>query len=473
MFDFYLFPLVKLELLFSLALLLFILQSTFFAQLIFNNPLKQLCKVIGEFLLLLYISILTLLPIIVVINRKHGIITLENHNLLLYIFGILTVCYFLFLLIKKAKYVFIPLLGVCITLPTWSILPYNFYQIFYVVTICLYMSRSLKLIGREYRLKKNKLSPFSIREGLDTLPAGIMLSKPKGYIYLLNRKMDNLLIQLLGKEQKNATKVWSDLEKLNLIHNSDSFMEGDILVSIHNAETNKEEVWCFSRYIYSIKDKKYVEIIAIDITETFTMLTKLASDKEELIKQGTKINELSEKITLLSKENEFSRIRIQLHDIMGQKLTTMQRLFQSEYVTGNDFIADLLHDLLEKIKIKNSEDKNEILTLLKDDFKKIGLEIKILGELPKSNKIALLFLGILREICTNAIKHGEATKVSIEISNIENSYDITITNNGSLPKNVISEGSGLNGIRERLKNINANLDIDYEKEFTLHIKVKG
>ncbi len=47
-------------------------------------------------------------------------------------------------------------------------------------------------LPREYRRKKNELSPFSIKEATDKLPMGICFADPNGRIILCNNRMRRL-----------------------------------------------------------------------------------------------------------------------------------------------------------------------------------------------------------------------------------------------------------------------------------------
>ena len=66
------------------------------------------------------------------------------------------------------------------------------------------------------------------------------------------------------------------------------------------------------------------------------------------------------------------------------------------------------------------------------------MEIVFVGELKESNAI----LKIIREAATNALRHGGATKLTVETLN----GVVTITNNGTEPK-VLKEGNGIKNMK--------------------------
>lgn len=63
-------------------------------------------------------------------------------------------------------------------------------------------------LPREYRRKKNELSPFSIKEATDKLPMGICFADPNGRIILCNNRMRRLSFALCGHE----LQIKSDME---------------------------------------------------------------------------------------------------------------------------------------------------------------------------------------------------------------------------------------------------------------------
>ncbi len=63
-------------------------------------------------------------------------------------------------------------------------------------------------LPREYRRRKNELSPFSIKEATDKLPMGICFADPDGRIILCNNRMRRLSFALSGHE----LQITEDLE---------------------------------------------------------------------------------------------------------------------------------------------------------------------------------------------------------------------------------------------------------------------
>jgi signal transduction histidine kinase len=113
----------------------------------------------------------------------------------------------------------------------------------------------------------------------------------------------------------------------------------------------------------------------------------------------------------------------------------------------------------------------EELEILKQIFETIGIEIVVCGELPKEKKVAELFVNISREAVTNAVRHGFATQVHIDMETTISSSHLCIYDNGYLPSGEIKEGGGIGGMREKLRAYAGTLDIDLAERFTIRASV--
>ena len=74
-----------------------------------------------------------------------------------------------------------------------------------------------------------------------------------------------------------------------------------------------------------------------------------------------------------------------------------------------------------------------------------------------------------QEAITNAVRHGQATEVSITLDYCTDEIRMTISNNGSEPsEGSIRKGLGMLGMEERLRVIGGQLHIHYDPSFEIH-----
>ncbi len=454
MLDFYFYSAGWLIALFVVGMFLFCVQAAYVGSILFNRARTRKWVLIGEAMILVYIGMLTVLPIAAIVNRRYGIVDFTSHTYALYVAGILLILYFTVKLVRKRPNYYLPIIAVAITLPYMSVLEYNGYIAFYIIALCVLITRSLLLFLSEIHRQRYSLSAYSIKEGLDTLGAGVMFCGNDGYIHLTNRKMSELIVRFFGEMQTDGNAFWQKIEGAQIDAVMRHIVEDDIILR------SNFDAWRFSRRAFEVKDSEYTEIIAIEVTKTIQAFAMLERDKETLLLQRVQIQKLTQNMEALRQEQEFSRIRSQVHDVMSQRLTAMQRLLQSHDAADYDALLPLLRDMVEQIKAKEGGSVEKTYNELCVYFKRVGLSIEITGELPEDEPTAFMFLSVLREACTNALRHAGATKIQAHIKRTDSHYNIEITNNGRSPKKGIVAGGGISGMRNRVENIGGQFRVE-------------
>ena len=101
----------------------------------------------------------------------------------------------------------------------------------------------------------------------------------------------------------------------------------------------------------------------------------------------------------------------------------------------------------------------------------IGCKVVFLGEQPKSRKALQLLYAAVREALTNAVRHADATELTVKIEQNEQSYHIEISNNGSVAVSSITEGNGLSTLRQRLEQEGASLKVRCNDSVSLLVDI--
>lgn len=116
---------------------------------------------------------------------------------------------------------------------------------------------------------------------------------------------------------------------------------------------------------------------------------------------------------------------------------------------------------------------NGVLIVWKWVFVKqtIGIEIACEGQLPASDKISDVFVKILREAFSNALRHAGATRIFVRFDEGGAGHGMTVSNNGYCPSEPPKEGNGIQSMRARLEPLDGSLIIKTECEFVIRICV--
>jgi signal transduction histidine kinase len=179
-----------------------------------------------------------------------------------------------------------------------------------------------------------------------------------------------------------------------------------------------------------------------------------------------------------SAEKERNRITRELHDSVGYALTNiimmmnagkvlcredsskLPELFEEARRQADDALRENRRILYRLREIQEMpEGLLKIRHLAKVFSEATGIEIETsFGNLPLtiSDRIDSLLYRVVQEGLTNAFRHGKATKIAISFWNDEKELRVSLRDNG-LGAEVIQEGIGLKGMKERLEEFGGTL----------------
>lgn len=295
--------------------------------------------------------------------------------------------------------------------------------------------------------KKETITNQSIKEAIDLSNSGILVLKNKNTIKLQNSIMRELLSELeINKnyieELKNkATRVAQD--------------ECTILID--------DKAWLF------IINEQDLEIIAITIDEEYKLHQIIEKQNKEIEANNKEIMWTIENMEYIEKEKESQELKSKFHDLLGQSFSMLQQYLNQEDLESKN-IEDIKFMIREMFTDIEDTDEPEVnLKNLIEAHKNTGTDIDIIGTLPKDRKIEKVFFEIIREAVTNAIRHADSTKITVQIKDELEKTELIITNNGKTPKNTIIEQQGIKGMRRRVEGLNGKLFITTNPEFKIHV----
>ncbi len=220
--------------------------------------------------------------------------------------------------------------------------------------------------------------------------------------------------------------------------------------------------------------------------------------KQLLAEQQQKLQE--QKVATLLKEQELStidamiegqekerqRIANDLHDDLGGLMATVKLHFNSLnskvkddtddlYIKTNNLIDEAYQKIRAIAHAKNSGviAKQGLLKAVEQMGEKvsiansISIEVKDFGlDNRLENSLELTLFRIIQELIANIIKHAEASKVNIHLTNHGDTLNILVEDNGIgfKPTKIVtsSTGIGLKSIDQRVAHLNGSFDIESE-----------
>ena len=95
------------------------------------------------------------------------------------------------------------------------------------------------------------------------------------------------------------------------------------------------------------------------------------------------------------------------------------------------------------------------------NHKKVNIEFYPYNLDESTQKIGEEIRLIIQELITNALKHANATEISIQVSLIDGELDVIVEDNGKgFDKKNLTKGIGLRSIEDRVKRLGGNWNLE-------------
>ena len=206
------------------------------------------------------------------------------------------------------------------------------------------------------------------------------------------------------------------------------------------------------------------------------------------LKQKNRIKNIQNKIhqniinaSIDGQESERKKVALFLHDTISASLSSAgmhlnvflsqhsavpDEIIKTKFILDetHDKVRDLSHDLLPTLLVRFG-----LLYALDDlceKYSNSNLHFEYLNTISNKKRYAEKFetrlYFIISELLNNIIKHSEATRAEVSLSESNNELIIEITDNGKgfdINRFNFVEGFGLNQIKARINNLNGNFDV--------------
>ena len=370
--------------------------------------------------------------------------------ILLLLHGILT--FFIFFYMQYARW------GIIIEVP-W----------FFRSSLCLiypvvFLIRGMRLTVKRKKTFNQMISPLTITSAINTLDSGLLVYHSDGRLVLINDTFVQLLETLFGKVYRNGFSIWESLLQFEPTKTiSKKVLEDSIIIRLadHSFEITNQQI--------PVGRKSYYHILASNITLLDEKNRYLEKKEEELHLAVKKLESMEENLAQLAEEKEKIKIKIRLHNHLGQKLSMLQSYLHSS-AQDPDLLEHLhLFGVIDDIRKDAEENPAKEIFQIIEFFQLLGIDITIIGGPPKDLHVNEVFSQIVKEALNNAVLHSNATKITILSLEDEKGYKLVIENNGHVPKGDIVEGGGIKGIRYRLSKLGGTLFIKTGNTFRLEV----
>jgi len=226
-------------------------------------------------------------------------------------------------------------------------------------------------------------------------------------------------------------------------------------------------------------------------------------NSEEIVKKTSRLKEISRMTSEKHKELEREvrkrntlierreRIRMagEIHDILGHSLTTIICLLENsrynkqegdELIRTENVIRSIISRAVSELENQNQVDLKlpwrQKFLRLPGEIELHGLECELLWDqrLNLYDDYFELFYKIALECCTNTLRYGSATKMTIIVQSISDRVMLIVLDNGMGCSGII-EGTGLSNMRRRVREWDGEIHFYSEpgSGFQVSLKLKG
>lgn len=325
--------------------------------------------------------------------------------------------------------------------------------------------------------------------------------KFENYRILFNANIYQFLSETY-REMKNYEKALESLDKKKKYESEISDQEENKIIRDINTkyETREKEL---ENQELKLKDEKN-QLIIYSFFGVFLLFSagayfrishinkkKKIAEQERLIQSQKlenvlKDQELKEIDKILEgQEKERLKIANDLHDNLGSILATLKLNFQNLYSQKDnnengkelfDKTNELIEEAYQKVRgIAHAKNAGVIgsqglVPAVQNIAKKMAIPGKLKVQVVPfgmtkrfENAMEVNLFRMIQEILTNAIKHAEASEITVSLTQDEDSINIIIEDNGKgfNAKNIAKkEGMGLNNITKKVEQLNGTFNID-------------
>ena len=320
-------------------------------------------------------------------------------------------------------------------------------------------------VAEQYRIAKwnaSHISETSVKEALDALPTGLCYALPVGLPLLVNEKMDELAMSLLGKPIQDARKTWELLEG-----GSASGLLRSGAEPIYAASDGR--VYSFRREEISLEVGTVYAILATDVTEEYSLTRELEEKQRKAGIINARLKSLLETIEYVTMSRELLQLKMALHDNLGRSLLSAKRfILNPESVDPKDLLAiwkqnlgHLIGEAPEEWQVPYYVAKKEAATL--------GIDLQIVGTLPEEERLLPVVEQAISTHVINVLRHANGHVAMVHIWEDEKAYQITFTNDGNPPSGEIRETGGLGNLKRQVETLGGSMELMASPKFEMKL----
>lgn len=327
----------------------------------------------------------------------------------------------------------------------------------------------LSLLYEDSRFRRNAITQAAVKESLDNLPTGLCFSDRSGAVLLSNRRIQSLCHTVTGSELQDASQFWAVLSAGDLAPGVQRLPDtANVMLRLKDGS-----VWTFGQRTIHAGDEDVTELSAADTTDLYHLTCQLRENNRALEDMNRRLQQHSENVDTLARSRELLDTKVRIHDDFGQALLATRYLLSQD---GAGMAQDRLLEQWRRIVSVLRREAEPVRPAgdwasLAAAAEASGVQVVLSGSLPESETARNLLIGATAEALTNAVRHGDATVLSLTLTASDGLCTAVFTNNGTPPKGPIAMGGGLSALERRLRDVGGSLAVTSSPAFALTVTI--
>lgn len=315
------------------------------------------------------------------------------------------------------------------------------------------------IFRRNVSWRKDNITPSSIREAIDNLPAGICCYEPTGQVMMKNNTMEYISRSCTGESLLNA------LAFRNAIASEPERTEGEAIRVL------------VDKRVFSVSDKPFSGngselriMTATDITAQYEHTERLRAKQELVVRLNRELSEYGKQIVSSITAREVLNAKVKLHDELGANLLAVKRyILQGGTDEERTAIENILRKNLRYLKNETVVKEKDEYAVILDTAAKLDMKIRVIGSLTETEPFRHVIVTGIHECLTNTIRHAGGDELTVVLTTDADKVTATFTNNGRAPEQKITERGGLALLRALAGECGGTIRIQSEPRFELTI----
>lgn len=309
------------------------------------------------------------------------------------------------------------------------------------------------------RYQAEHITPASIKETLDFLPAGVCICDDEGHVLLSNLRMDALCRTISGEVLWNAERFWETITVKGRLENTS-----------YVVHTDAGNAWLFSR---EHLNSRYDQITAADVSEQYRITEELSRINSRLRDVQYRMKAVSAREAALVPAREIYRARTTVHNQLGSVLLSGKYYLDHPDQMKEEEVLRLLefssYFLLGEAE--QPEKQPDILNEAIQTAHRIGVTVDFDGDMPENQSIRSLLGQAVNQCAANTVRHADGDHLYVKIREDEGRITFVFTNNGMPPEGPVTETGGLAGLRRAVQSAGGTMQVQSLPVFALTISL--